>query len=140
MASEVKAADLESVSWEGADGQCYTYGKAPKRQCAKCPETFDWDGSKYKSLCKRCYVLNVRKCVKCKTANLKINAPLYQTMCTDCFIEKKHKTHVPCPRCPPERRNHLRCPIGKECCPECETRGVSALPQVLPAPLEKESE
>lgn len=129
MSQAASVVDEGDLVWTGADGNNYTYGKSPKKKCTRCPATFDWDGSEFKTMCKRCYGYAVRKCVGCKVANLKINAPLYQTLCTTCFIEKKQRTHKMCPRCPPDRQTHLRCPIGKDCCPECETRGI-----VMPPP------
>jgi hypothetical protein len=119
--SEAKSLIVDGA-WTGADGCTYTYGKVPKRKCVTCRAEYDWDGNKYKTRCKPCYVKVVRVCTACKQNNLKADAPSYQNVCTDCWLAKKSRTHKTCPTCPPDRANHLRCPMGKDQCPECEVR------------------
>jgi hypothetical protein len=116
--------------WTGGDGCTYTYGKVVKKPCAACRKDFEWDGNKYKTKCKPCFVKTVRVCTACKKKNLKADAPSYQMICTTCWLAQKALTHKVCPRCPPDRATHLRCLLDKEMCSECELRCTPVIPSV----------
>lgn len=126
----------EVVSWVGADGRNYSYGKALKRTCANrvCAKSFEWDGNEYKTHCVDCYLKLARTCVACKRNKLKLNAPFFQKVCTTCFVLAKQQSYKVCPTCPPHRASHLRCPLNKEQCKECEVRlaPVSPVPEDCP--------
>lgn len=117
----------DSMTWMGYDGNVYSYTLAPpQRVCTNCRLKFEWDGSEFKTLCLPCYGANARKCLKCKINNLKIGAPSWQVLCTDCYIAKKGTTFGTCPTCPPERATHLRRPLNAATCPECNVRLLKA--------------
>ncbi len=127
--SEVRSFVDEGV-WAGADGVVYTYGKAQEKSCKSCRKTFPWDGNKYKNHCVPCYKKIVRTCSACKVNKLKADAPAYQHVCTSCWLTEKAKRFKACPRCPPSRATHLRCPLDAECCPECAIR-CQPLPPIV---------
>jgi hypothetical protein len=118
-------ADNEMTEWVGADGELCSYGPMKKRACNRCRKMFDWDGNDYKKACPECYKKNVRKCAACKVNNLRLDAKPFETVCVACFTAKKSQTHGTCPTCPPARANHLRRPLEKDRCVECESRLVS---------------
>lgn len=118
--------DVEQTDeWMAADGNMYSYGKVVKRRCVACPESFDWDGVPYKNHCFKCYTKKVRKCGVCHVNNLKIDAKPTDMACTSCWLASRAKTHKTCPTCPPHLAHHLRCPLNKDCCAQCEARLVS---------------
>ena len=131
--SDVKNVPEEVVTWTGGDGRAYTYGKALKRNCASrlCGKPFDWDGNDYKTHCVNCYLKLAKKCTKCGVNNIKIGAPVYQKVCTACFVAVKALSYKTCPTCPPSRANHLRCPLDKDQCKECELRLAPVDPVVM---------
>lgn len=114
----------ELTTWTDADGGRCSYGPVTKRVCTKCRESFDWDGTEYKRVCRDCFKKNVRTCVACKVNNLKIDAKAYEKVCTSCFLAKKALTYGTCPTCPPSRSKHLRRPLDKDVCNECALRLV----------------
>ncbi len=127
--AKMEPAAGDAVLWNGSDGGVYTYGKALDRTCVRCRKSFPWDGQKFKTHCPGCYGKHVRKCQNAEcTNNLAIEAPPYQRVCTSCWLTAKAKKYKQCPRCPPERATHLRCPLDKECCAECEVRAVPMIP------------
>jgi hypothetical protein len=118
--------------WKGVNGEVYMYTSPPTRDCQRCRKAFPWDGNDYKVYCTDCYQKIVRKCQKCKTANLPITSPLWKTTCTSCYLAGKEATHGTCPTCPPERATHLRRPLKKATCSECATRLRVLAPRVIP--------
>lgn len=135
--SEGKSFVVDGV-WSGSDGATYTYGKAPLRKCVTCRGDYEWDGNIYKTRCKPCYIRLVRVCASCKMNNLKADAPHYQKVCTDCWLAKRAKHFGTCPRCPPERAQHLRRPLSKACCSECEVRCEQPVPLGSIVPLARD--
>ncbi len=121
-------------SWTGGDGIVYTYGKVQKRRCRDCRNDFDWDGTPFKTRCTKCYGKIARKCETCKTNNVRADAAKGIVDCTSCWLRKREETHKVCPRCPPERSQHLRCPFNKVCCSDCESRAIQVSPPLTPKP------
>ena len=122
---------VENGVWQGADGVGYRYGPSPVRTCKEptCRKNFNWDGSDYKVYCPECFQKKVRKCIGCKINNLAVDAPSWSTLCTDCFVKRKSVTHGTCPTCPPSRAHHMRRPLAKAHCAECEQRLRPFLPE-----------
>ena len=111
-------------SWVAGDGGVYAYAPPMTRVCTKCRINFQWDGSEFKTLCLSCYSADVRKCNTCKSNNLRIGAPSWQTDCIECYLKKKKAKFGTCPKCPPEKAQLLSRPLDKPTCMECAHRLV----------------
>lgn len=88
------------------------------RSCRTCQAMFEWDGRPFITLCLDCYKTQARPCATCDR-NLPINAKKWTKICTECWINKRAKTHGPCPLCPPEKREHLRKRFDQPACDDC---------------------
>lgn len=117
-----KEVQSETKTWMTADGKLVTYAPLQKRACDRCRRNYDWDGSKYKTVCMDCYTKYVRRCAACD-GTIHPSAPKFKTLCASCYIASRRDTgYTVCPTCPPEKSTHLRVPPGKSLCGSCEQR------------------
>ena len=91
-----------------------------KRRCKVCKEKFEWNGKDWQTHCKDCYLEHARKCEgKGCEKFIKISAPKWVKICTECFLKKRGKTHGTCPLCPPERADYLSRKMDEPACSAC---------------------